>query len=200
MKEATRGVERAELVATLPAPHGLECIVYEYIAHRTAHLRERVYVTFVVGDGEFRPANILGSAAEHAPRQECLGYLMARGLLEGEHAYGKGGPLEVSFVCYSLPGSGAAQEAVSEIRDAIETLGEVATWPDGKRSWFGIRHGAAWSKLSLCGGAYRPPAGTLPYRAGPPAPPAGPSLNTSVRDHLERWGLAENYDEMMGRK
>lgn len=192
------GVERAELRAVLPGTHGLECVFYEYIAHRTARLRRRAYVTFVVEGGEFRPSALLG-VSEHSPRRECQGYQMAGALLGGEQAYGKGTALTVSFVCYSPEGSGAADEAVGEIRDALEKLREVSTWPDGKRSWFGIRHGNAWVKVAAHGApAYRPPG--LPYRAGPPKPGEGISLATQVRGHLERLGMLEDFDRMMAER
>lgn len=191
-EDPRRAVERAELRAVLPGEHGLECTLYEYVAHTTVHLRKKVYVALVVEDGEFRP----GKPYEHTPRAELQSYQLAHGLLGGETPYGEGRRLEVTFVCYSPEGSGAAEEAVEAIRGALRKLREVVTWPDRKRSWFGMRHGAAWTKRAKQEGldrAYRPPLGALPYRSGPPKPPGGVA-EAGFRGRLERWGLLEDWD------
>ncbi len=186
-------VEREEFTATLPGKIGLECVFSEYIAHRTVHLREQLYVTFVVEGGEFRPA-----AFEHSPRWELMRYQLANAFQRGEQAYGQGRPLEVSFVCYSPEGSGAAAEAVREIGEALTKLREVAEWPERKRSWFGIRHGATWTKevrREASVPSYRPPEGALPYRDGPPVA-ENLEIRDAVRGHLERWGLLEDWEKM----
>lgn len=202
---AAEGVERAEVRATLPGEHGLECIFYEYIAARTVHLRKEVYVAWVVEGGEFRPGEFVGLALEHSPRAELQKYQMARGLLGGESAYGMGRTTRVTFVCYAPKGSGAAAKAIEAISDALKKLETVATWPEGKRSWFGMRHGRAWVKAASAGGsAYRPPADALPSRSGPPKPPkappglapASPRCWTKKVDALLRsWGHEDVADE-----
>lgn len=188
------GYERAELAATLPGNRGFECIFYQYIASRTARLRERAYITVVAEGEEFRPP----ASPEHFPNWEFLAYQLEAGRLAGtgEEAFGKGLRLEVTFVCYSPPGSGAAEEAVAEIRDALEKLCEVATWPDNKRSWFATRHGFGMAASVIGDGAmpsYRPPEGVLSRRRHAPKPeprnspklPPGPSFNETVDGMLE---------------
>ena len=191
------GYERAELTATLPGEHGFECIFYGHLANRTARLRRAVYVTVVARGEEFRPAGF----AEHFPNTELAGYQMAGGV---EEAFGKGSALKVRFVCYSPPGSGAAEEAASEIRAGLEKLREVATWPEGKRSWFGLRHGLGAVGTSFADGPegpYRPPSGVLSHRPEAPAPgprkgnapPArlGQFFDEAVSAHLKAWGIGE---------
>jgi len=191
-------VERAELKATLPGTLGLECTLYEYIAYRTVKLCEQVYITFVVEDGEFRPAAFW----EHAPRSELQRYQLATAFQGREMAYGHGRTLEVSFVCYSPKGSVAAGEAVREIGGVLEKLREVAEWPERKRSWFGLRHGVGQAQEAIKGASgfpYRPPEDALPYREGPPVagkPDTGSTIQEVVRGHLKRWGMAEDWDRM----
>jgi len=206
------GYERAALAATLPGDRGFECIFYQYIASRTARLRERVYVTVIAEGEEFRPSGL----AEHFPNGEFLAYQLEAGRLAGtgEEAFGKGRRLGVTFVCYSPPGSGAAEEAASEIRAALEKLREVTTWPDNKRSWFATRHGFGMASSVVGGGAtppYRPPEGVLPRRPAAPVPPkpapAGPpkkGFSERVEEArgavLERWGMLEDWDRMQAER
>ncbi len=203
--------ERAEIAATLPGCNGLECTVYQYFAAATMRLRERVYVTVSAEGEEFRPEG----PVEHFPHGELFRYQMEAGRAAGagEEAFGKGRELVATFTCYAPPRSGAAEEAVSEIRGALEKLREVASWPDGKRSWFALRRGLGGATAALAEGlgpAYRPPKGVLAYRPhapkpGPraenvPKPPPRPSFSETVRGHLERWGVAEEWDRMQAER
>lgn len=193
------GYERAELRAKLPGEHGLECIFYQYLAHRTQHLRKEVYVAYVVDGEEFRPA----LSAEHTPVSELAGYQLAAG---GVEAYGKGRPLEVTFVAYSPAGSSAASEAVSSIAAALEDLRPVAQKTERERTWFAARYGLRGVGAAMGGAAYRPPRGVLSNRPAAPTPeppelpaPDGGFLDPfreQIRGHLERWGALEDYDRM----
>jgi len=190
------GWERAEHRAVLPGKHGLECIFYQYLQYKTLHLRKEVYVTFAAEGVEFRPAT-----NEHLPHAELIRYQMKNALTvgEGEQAYGKGRSLEVVFACFSPEGSGAADQAVRAIREALEDLWDVALLPDGERSRFGFRYGMKAALMKMRGpvACYRPPAGALPYRTGPPTALlfSGMSFSEAVDASLSSWGHKDLVDE-----
>ena len=188
------GWERAEHRAVLPGKLGLECIFYQFLYYRTLHLSKEVYVTFATEGVEFRPA-----ANEHLPHGELIRYQMKNALTVGEQSYGKGRSLEVVFACYCPEGSGAADRAVRAIRGALEDLRDVARLPEGGRSKFGARYGmkSALKKMREPVACYRPPAGALPYRTGPPTAPrfSGISFSERVDALLSSWGHKDLADE-----
>lgn len=132
-RRAEAGWERGELRASLPGTLGLECIFYQFLAHKTCHLRGRLYVIVEAEGVRFRPG-----PAEHFPVEE-----LARHQTRAGEAVGAGRELEVAFICYSPEGSGAAEEAVSLMVDGLQELREICGLPDGERSKFGTRHGTA---------------------------------------------------------
>jgi len=84
---------------------------------------------------------------------------------------------------------------------ALPKLREVVTWPERKRSWFGLRYGVGTAREAMKGEVgfpYRPPEGALPYRDGPPVAKSDTRsmIGDEVRGHLERWGMAEDWDRM----
>lgn len=190
------GYERAELTATLPGKNGFECIFYQHLALRTSRLRRQAYITVVAEGEEFRPANI----TEHFPTAELTAYQMAASRIAGtwDEAFGKGRRLEVTFVCYSPAGSGAAREALGEIGDGLEKLREVATWPEGKRSMFGVRHGVgrvAAMVGDVAHAPYRPPEGVLSRRPRAPRPEPRPVPERKPPEHRPGPGFSEMLDD-----
>jgi len=189
------GWERAEHRAVLPGKHGLECSVYQYLRYKTLHLRREVYVTFATEGVEFRPAT-----NEHIPHGELIRYQMKNVFAVGGQSYGEGRSLEVVFACYCPEGSGAADLAVRAIRGALEELRDVARLPERERSKFGLRYGMKSTLIKMREPAtcYRPPAGALPYRTGPPTAPlfSGTSFSEGVDALLSSWGHKDLADEM----
>ncbi len=136
---------------------GLDCLFYDPCAERTMHLRDELYVVVTAGGRRFAPSDL----TEHFPR---VALAKRQGELGGR-GHGGAGVLEVGFVCFAPPGSGAAGEGRALILDALEEFGGLGNLSGWSRNAVAVRYRRRHDWALLRGvlrgtvrGAYRPPA------------------------------------------
>jgi hypothetical protein len=192
--------QRVEIRGVLASKQGLSCEGFYMLFNRTAHLRDRLYVSVRDGDNLFLPKD----PYEHFPCSEIEKFYVERlnvGFFESIGA--KGG--EVVFI---LEGP-AAEEGAEAIQGALPDV-EAATNLTLLPRWtvaIPQKHGYLRATGTGATAAYRPEH--LPRRDGPPEPftpeqaknydPDRLKSSLSLfeqkkREALGRWGLLKDYD------
>ena len=202
--------ERVEVRGVIASKQGLSCEGFYMLFNRTAHLRDRLYVSVRDGDNLFLPKD----PYEHFPCAEIEAFYVERlrvGFFESIGA--KGG--EVVFI---LEGP-AAEEGAEAITAALPDV-EAATNLSLAPRWIaaipekrGYLQTKVLATLSVNPPAYRPEQ--RPERTGTPRPFTeeqaknyDPELlagklslfEVKKREALAKWGLLKDYDREQPRR
>ncbi len=196
--------ERVEVRGIIASKQGLSCEGYYMLSNRTAHLRERLYVSVRDGDKLFLP-----QGNEHFPCAELEAFYVKRLRVGFFQSIGAGGG-EVLFSCEGSSaqaaeeGAEAIAAALPEV-DAAVNLSLLPRWGAAipqKRGYLLTVKGASTP-------AYRPEL--LPDRPGPPQPLTEEqakvynpeelarklaSFEEKKREVLAGWGLLKDYDQV----
>lgn len=159
--DAPPPAEVAVFRTTWRSEGGLNCLFYEPLNQKTAHLREELFVTVEAEFVLFRPRG----AAEHFP----LRHLIEVQAENDRTGHGAGRDLGLEFVCYAPEGSGVAEEGRRVLEEGLEELRLLANL-----SAFSHNAIAARYRKRYMGAMWRPPEAPLPPPAYRPPPDAEP--------------------------
>lgn len=194
--------ERIELRAIIASKQGLSCAGYYHLAARTAHLRERLYVSVSDGDKLFLPKY----AFEHFPVAEIEEFYLGRLRLGLNESIGAGGG-EALFACEGPAAEQGAMVISSTLAGLEPVLNQglagrvIASMPE-KRRYLQYRFEMRRS--------YRPEV--LPARVAAPADMPrseserrrmrdargpGERIEARTREILKRWGMESAYDDLL---
>ena len=197
--------ERVEVRGVIASKQGLSCEGYYMLSNRTAHLRDRLYISVRDGEALFLPKD-----REHFPIKEIEDFYIRRmnvGFFQS--IGGKSG--EVVFI---LEGP-AAEEGAEAIQAALPDVDAAVNLPLAPR-WLASIPQKTQHIQMLCSdfsAPYRPEH--LPHRDDVPQPYTEEQADTYDPDRLarklgvfeaekrralDRWGLLRGYDQMQAQR
>jgi hypothetical protein len=190
----------AEVRGVIASRQGLSCETYYALSARTAHLRERLYVSVRDGEKVFLPHGY-----EHFPVSEIEAHYIGRIRAGYPDNIGAGGG-EVVFSCEGP----AADEGATIITATLAEFEPLLLLPSISRYLAAIPHKRDhYATLAGRVPSYRPER--LPERSGVPEPlteeerrharelavvlkETRARLKEEARENLKRWGLLEDYE------